>query len=372
MSWSISASKWNTVPSYRSEADQLDADILAAIERDDVDFNELALRIFAHQLRYNRPYARYCASFDVTLEAMPPSWEGIVPVPSAAFKDATLATFDVTRAALCFETSGTTRGESGRHYMESSELYDASLLAGFERLFVRDGTHLQYLCLVTNPSENQHSSLGYMMREVGSVIGAGETQWFLRNGELDVASFERAISEAIDRDQPVCLATTAFALVHVLDALEESRITYPLPEKSRIMETGGFKGRSRIVERRELYARACEAFSLPQERIIAEYGMTELTSQYYDDTDSLHASDVRYKISSPWLRARVVGPDGKTLPDGTVGSLVHVDLANRASCIAISTEDLGVAYGDRFVLLGREQGARLRGCSLTAEDLVTR
>ncbi len=106
-----------------------------------------------------------------------------------------------------------------------------------------------------------------------------------------------------------------------------------------------------------------ETFAVPNERIIAEYGMTELTSQYYDDPQ-------RVKRGPAWLRPRVVGPDGETLADGIVGALVHVDLGNRSSCVAIQTEDLGVATGERgIVLLGREDGAQLRGCSLDAEQL---
>jgi len=35
----------------------------------------------------------------------------------------------------------------------------------------------------------------------------------------------------------------------------------------------------------------------------------------------------------------------------------------------VQTEDLGAAVGDGIVLIGREQGAELRGCSLDAETL---
>ncbi len=48
---------------------------------------------------------------------------------------------------------------------------------------------------------------------------------------------------------------------------------------------------------------------------------------------------------------------------------MHVDLANRSSCVAIQTEDLGVQFDEGLVLIGREQGASLRGCSLDAEEL---
>ena len=369
--WSLTtAPKWSTVSSYRDEADDLDREIFATIRAaSDAAFNYLALRVFEHQLRYNEPYARYCASLGVTLSSMPEDWERIPPVPASSFKDARLATFSSSPTQLVFETSGTTRGDSGTHYMENATLYDASLLAGFKRFMLPDGKRLHFFHLVTDPAENPHSSLGYMMRLAGEKFGRS-VQWFLRNGVLDVSAFEKTLAPMVERGEPVCIATTAFALVHLLDALEARGHTYPLPAGSRVMETGGFKGRSRVVERSELYARTATCFALPPERIVAEYGMTELTSQYYDDVSTPVTFDARYKVAPQWLRARVVGPDGYTLPNGTVGSLVHVDLANRSSCVAIATEDLGVRYGDRFVLLGREQGAQLRGCSITAEELL--
>ena len=356
---------------YRAEADELDRELQATMRAwSDAAFNYLALRIFAHQLKYNKPYADYCAGRGITPNTMPESWEEIVPVPSAAFKEAKLATFDPYQAQLAFETSGTTQGESGVHYMETSTLYDTSVLASFKRFMLADGMRLHFLNLVPNPRENRHSSLGYMMGLVSEKYGRS-SHWFLSDGVLNAGDFEATLGPIVERGEPVCIATTAFALVHLLDALDERKQRYVLPPGSRIMETGGFKGRSRIVERTELYERACASFGLPPQRIIAEYGMTELTSQYYDDAKSLERSDVRYKVSPPWLRARVVGPDGQTLPDGIVGSLVHVDLGNRSACVAVATEDLGAAYGDRFVLLGREHGARLRGCSLSAEELLT-
>jgi hypothetical protein len=366
---------------YAEAARELDAEVLALIDRwhrhelpvSDAAFNDLALRIFAHQLRFNEPYARYCASLGVCLEEMPRDWEAIPPVPGAAFKEAALATFPVEDAALSFATSGTTIGESGRHYMESSRLYDAALQAGFDRFMLPDRMRLRYLNLVPNPRGNPHSSLGYMMGRVSERRGDGAAAWYLDGDALNVDAFIGDLEAAIERDEPVCVATTAFALVHVLDALRERRRYFALPTGSRFMETGGFKGRSRVVDRDELYTYAAERFGMSKNRIVAEYGMTELTSQYYDDVllvDRNESTPLRYKLAPPWLRARVVGPDGMILPHGTVGALVHVDLANRSSCLAIQTEDLGVQFDEGLVLIGRESGAALRGCSLSAEDLL--
>jgi Acyl-protein synthetase, LuxE len=365
------------VLSYPDESRQLDEKILLYMT--DGEFDELALAIFDYQLHYNTPYAQYCASLGVTREKLPASWEDIPPAPSAAFKEETLVTFNPHGAAAVFETSGTTRGEGGRHYMETTRLYDASLLASFQTFMLPDHAPLRYVNLVPNPAENPHSSLGYMMAKVSDEFGDGHTAWFISNGLLDVEGIIGELEGAVDYDRPLCIATTSFALVHLLDALESRNRYFALPTGSRIMETGGFKGRSRYVDRFQLYLATAERFGVRLGSIISEYGMTELTSQYYDDVflrQALEeATEPRYKTAPPWMRARVVGPSGKTLAHGTVGSLVHVDLANRSSCIAISTEDLGVefspsSYGRRIVLMGRDADASLRGCSLTAEDLV--
>ena len=356
---------------YRREAGQLDREISSCIEQRRVpDFNDLALRIFAHQLRYNVPYARYCAALGITPGTLPPSWEAIPPVPAGAFKEAALATFAPGRAALIFHTSGTTQGVSGKHYMESSALYDAALLAGFSDFMLSDApAPLRYMLLVPDPSQRPHSSLGYMMCIVAQTLGDGREQWLLDGDTLRTAAFVEAARRARKEGTPLCIAGTAFAFVQLFDDLQAGNTRHlQLPPGSRIMETGGFKGRTRTVERDELYASLAALFELPQDRIVAEYGMTELTSQYYDATFGA----VRVKRGPPWLRSRVTAPDGTTLPTGTVGALVHVDLANRSSCVAVQTEDLGIATdGGGIILLGREHGAQLRGCSLDAEQLRT-
>jgi hypothetical protein len=372
--------------SYESESAGLDASILGVIERwrtgsdllDDGAFDDLALRLFDYQRRYNEPYARYCSALGIVEGAMPATWERIPPVPAAAFKEATLTTFPAQRAALAFETSGTTQGRSGKHFFETPDLYDAALIAGFERFVLADGARLRYCNLVPNPATRPGSSLGYMMGRVSQTFGDGAAGWYVDGDSLDFEGFVSDLHDARQRKQPVCIATTAFALAAVLERCACGGIDLPLTPGSRIMETGGFKGRAKMVERGELYRAAAETFSIAEDAIVAEYGMTELTSQYYDAARPPFVEadlSVRFKRSPPWLRPRVVGPDGARLPDGVVGALVHVDLANRASCIAIATEDLGVTFsnprgGDAaLVLIGRERGAGLRGCSLDAETL---
>src|SRR5580700_7349104 len=331
---------------YESESSALDGEVL-----DDADFNDLALRLFAHQLRYNEPYARYCARLGLVSS---PNWEDIPAVPAAAFKEAALTTFDPHAAARTFETSGTTSGVGGLHYLETPALYDAALLAGFDRLVLRDA-RLRYFNLVPNPAERPASSLGYMMARISGERGAGRTGWYLHGDELLADAFEHDLRAAIADRELVCIA-----------AMTVRGVAFELPVGSCIMTTGGFKGRSRIVQPSELETRICTRFGISRGEIVSEYGMTELSSQYY------RAGTSEAYVAPPWLRTRVVGPERATLPRGTIGALLHVDLANRSSCIAVQTEDLGMETAEGLVLFGRDREASLRGCSLDAETLATR
>ncbi len=361
---------------YGEESGALDTDLLHVIhawqrhgaELDDRAFDHLALRIFAYQYRYNKPYAQYCDSLGVSAHAMPDGWEAIPPVPAAAFKDADIATFDPARAALTFETSGTTQGRGGKHYMETPALYDAALLAGYDRFVLPDQLRLRYFNVVPNPALRPQSSLGYMMANIGAHRGDGEAGWYLQGDSILTHAFVEHLHAAVEQRVSVCIAGTAFGLLALLDAFAAEDIRFSLPAGSRIMETGGFKGRTRSVSRDDLYKHLAMRFGIDASSIVAEYGMTELTSQYYDSIPS-RIQARRVKTGPPWLRTRIVDPGGKTLPDGIVGALVHYDLANRSSAIAVATEDLGCAVDGGFVLLGREEGAELRGCSLDAEDL---
>ncbi len=146
-----------------------------------------------------------------------------------------------------------------------------------------------------------------------------------------------------------------------------------LPDGSRVMETGGFKGRSRTVPRKELYAAIDSRLGIPSDRIVNEYGMTELLSQLYEP---VLTGGPRLHHPPPWVRTRVLDPATlDPLPPGREGLLCHFDLANLGSVCCVLTEDLGVehpeAEGHGFRVLGRNPGAEPRGCSLAMDDLMT-
>ncbi|MCB1035813.1 MAG: hypothetical protein KDD47_18470, partial [Acidobacteria bacterium] len=109
---------------------------------------------------------------------------------------------------------------------------------------------------------------------------------------------------------------------------------------------------------------------IPQGRIVREYGMTELSSQFY--SRALEGGDPDLFVVPPWTRVHILDPASlEELPEGEVGLVAVLDLANLGSALHVLTEDLGCREEDGFRLRGRASGAELRGCSLTAEELAT-
>ena len=151
--------------------------------------------------------------------------------------------------------------------------------------------------------------------------------------------------------------------------LIREKIRLKLPRGSRVMETGGYKGRRMAVARPVLVRRITERLGVPAFRVINEYGMTELTSQFYDvSLKNGKASSV--KGIPAWTRVLIVDPvTGRPVAKSRRGLIRIIDLANVGSCLAIQTEDEGRLVGSGFEILGRKKGADLRGCSLSFEEL---
>ncbi|MFT6590129.1 MAG: hypothetical protein ACJA2P_000973 [Rhodoferax sp.] len=98
------------------------------------------------------------------------------------------------------------------------------------------------------------------------------------------------------------------------------------------------------------------------------YGMTELSTQFYDAGNATLPS---VKSGPHWIKTRVVDPlSGHDVPAGMQGVLSHCDLGNFNSVTTLLTEDVGVVVEAGFLLLGRVQGSAAKGCSLAVEEFL--
>jgi len=199
---------------------------------------------------------------------------------------------------------------------------------------------------------------------------------FLDRGGLRVAELLEALEAARAEGEPVMLLGTALGFAALVEELEARRASVELPAGSRLMDTGGFKGRSREASRAELLDRYGRRLGIPPSHVVGEYGMTELSSQFYESSLAAYRKtgrtpEKRIYEAPPWVRTRVLDPDTlEPLPPGRAGLLAHFDLANAWTVAAIVTEDLGEIVPGGFRFLGRARGAALRGCSLATEELL--
>ncbi|HTJ00657.1 MAG TPA: hypothetical protein VL527_17375 [Dongiaceae bacterium] len=337
--------------------------------QDEVAFATLALELFALQFAHNPAYRKICEARGVALATVT-HWTQIPAVPTAAFKELELTCLAPEQRTAVFHSSGTTEQRPSRHFhcAESLALYETSARGFFNAHYAPE---LRPLILTPPPEQTPHSSLVHMFEMIrrdrnqpaSAFVGAlaADGSWVL--------NLERAqadLAQAICDDTPLLLLGTAFSFVHLLDALAEQNLKFRLPTGSRVMETGGYKGRSRTLPKAELHALISDRLGVPPAHIGCEYGMSELSSQAYD-TGKL--GEPTYGERSfhfpPWARAQLISPEtGRAVAVGETGLIRIVDLANAVSVLAIQTEDLGVRHPGGFKLLGRAQLAESRGCSL--------
>jgi len=218
-----------------------------------------------------------------------------------------------------------------------------------------------------------HSSLVHMFDTVRRRRGlpesvflgrlAGEGSW-----AVDFPAVLRRLEQAVAAGEALTLLGTAFSFVHLLDHLAAGERRFRLPAGSRVMETGGYKNRSRALPKARLHELIGERLGVPAARIVCEYVMSELSSQAYTVVKGGgrgpgdHPGHFHFP---PWARVHIISPEtGREAADGGAGLIRVVDLANVFSVAAVQTEDLGFRRGDGFELPGRAERAEPRGCSL--------
>ncbi len=310
-----------------------------------------------------------------------------MPAPISLFRDGCLirpAGGQGTSArSLRFESSGTTAAERAVHVLEEATFYDTAALAWGRAHVLSGALPSTWLVLVPDPAALPHSSLGHMLATFQRASEPKRVCWL---GVDQAAVAAKHLVELAKTRQPVAIFATAFALADALDALPREIVLAP---DSRIMQTGGYKGRRRALSFGELAE--CVDARLGPVSLWSEYGMTELASQLYapdprsastrlsaqSDTDQACSPTSPGRVLSfephyeapPWVRLTI--RDTRTLaalPQGREGLIQVDDLANVYGCASILTEDIGMLTEEgKLLLRGRAPQSPLRGCSLASE-----
>jgi hypothetical protein len=337
------------------------------------EYNTLALDMFRFQFQQNPSYRKFCQ-----LRRRSPlnvrNWTEVPPMPIQGFKELTLSCEPAEATEAIFMTSGTTNPEKkGKNYHPSLEVWDASMIPPFKRFVIPDKDRMTMYVISPAADLNRNSSLSRYLSLAVERFGTERSRFFFHEEGLDMPGLAEALQQSEREGDAVLLLGATFAYVHFLDYCAKQNLCLQLPEGSRIFDTGGFKGQSREVEIEELYARFNSMFGVHRDRCVNMYGMTELSSQFYDQTirSSLNGEADFSKTGSAWLKTRVLNPDTlEPAAQGEEGVLAHYDLANWNSSFAILTEDLGRCTETGFMLLGRLRGSEARGCSIAVDQLL--
>ncbi len=365
---------------------QLTDEIIAAIEGpaaawSEQRFDDLARRLFTLQAARIPALSALARARGLDPDGLS-SWRDLPAVPTLAFKRFAMFAGE-GEPEREFRTSGTSGQQPGRALFgpHGLQAMAASIRANARRMLLpEDAPATRILVLAPPPQAAPHMIMATGMAQLVAEHGLPGSRFLVGPDGLDVPGLLGELqASSTGEGPPLTLIGASFGFVHLLDQLEARDLRFSLPAGSRLMDAGGFKGRSREVSYDDLLTAFGDRFGLPPERCVNLLGMTELASQLYDCVLRDGAPTPRFKVCPPWVRTDVVDPATLApLPVGSRGLLRHVDLANVDHPFVVQTDDLGERLPDgpdgelRFRVFGRATADGSRGCSITVDELVGR
>lgn len=321
---------------------------------DSQSFVNLALKLFKFQLKHCEVYSDYVKYRGIDISAVD-SLEKIPFLPISFFKTNKILNKCVKQEAF-FESSGTTGENSSKHYVADTAFYKKIS----ENIFQKNYGSLEnyhFIAMLPSYLERGNSSLVYMVKHFIEQSNSSFSGFYLSDYEAVMDVLKKIIINKSD-SRKIILWGVTYAL---LEMLETGFDFTAFADRLIVLETGGMKGRRREMVKEELYSYLKAGFNV--KNVHSEYGMTELLSQAYSQSDALFFLPETMRIM-----LREVNDPFNYLPkkSNKTGGINIIDLANIESCCFIETQDLG-QYGEQegsFKVLGRFDNSDLRGCNL--------
>lgn len=311
----------------------------------EAEFLELCLQVYGYQFKHNEVYRRFSTLMGKepgnvrTLEELP-------FLPIETFKTEKVYC-EPGRHERLYTSSSTTGMGLSRHFVKDLGIYRKSSTYAFGAFL---GSADQYCIVSLLPSylERQGSSLVDMASWLHEASAHSESGFFLK----DFEGLKNVLLQNEARGQQSILLGVSFALLDFAEYFKHD-LKY-----TRVIETGGMKGRRKEMIREELHAILKGAWGL--KAIGSEYGMTELLTQAWSMAEG-------YFETPPWMKILIREPEDPLSFHGygRSGGINVIDLANLHSCSFLATSDLGRMHEDgTFEVLGRFDHSDIRGCSL--------
>lgn len=344
-------------------------------------FDSLCLEVFRAQYEHIEPYRKFC----IQRGANPGNVKthaDIPAVPVQAFKAAELFLYSKDRIYMTFRTSGTSKANPGvAHFSESgTDLSSCAIVKNSMTYLFPDAADTRFFLIAPPPAAAPHLTMAFGITEVMKNVGTRHGRHYMGKEGLRWDELFSDLDATAREGVPATLIAPSFAMVFILDRMGAEKRSYKMPAGSRVLDAGGFKGRSREISRAEMVAAIGEKFAIPAEYCVNTLGMSEIGTQYYDNNLKNHFARVKASVNKEnphWASTYVADPECgfELVKPGTAGKegpLVHFDLTNIDRALAVMTDDLGRYSGTGFEILGRISPGDLKGCSLTIEELLVR
>lgn len=314
---------------------------------------------------------------DLTLANLPcirRYWSSLgeeVGVPEGAFRGSPICWFS-SPVARVFRTSGTTGQNRGAvaYSPLGLDLMNASILESAKRFAFSGVESPVVVRLVPDARDAPEMIMAYGMSLIAQKLGHPDIGCsVIGPSGIDFEKLDRALDAAVSGGHPVVLIGASFGIVNVCDALEKRGRRWQLPRGSRVVDAGGFKGRSRVVGTDDLRGLAERTFGIPRDAMTNLFGMTELASQLYDSHDvGVGPLGERPKKGTDYVWASLRDP--RHLGARSDHGLVEVtDLCIIDRPHVVLSGDLGTRGSEGVAIVGRAERRVTRGCSLALEHL---
>ena len=325
------------------------------------EFNDLALEAFKSQCSRRESYRKYCVKRERTPESVS-NWRGIPLVPTRALDSQNRV------AAFSAETSQ----PADTDLTELNDLKAAVLDTAFSSAVPASMAHPAMLSLLPRLAEK--SPLTSVVGHLFTTFGGANSLRAIATTGLKTSEIRSWLGGSQRSGRPVVIVTSVEALRKLLDSLKRLDLRFRLPLGSTLVALDFTSilmpenSSQESIDLIHLIDRTSQWLGVPPEKFVGEYRPGRITTAFYSQAGPSSGRDA-YRIPH-WTRVRTVDPETlEEVAAGESGLIATLDLANIGSAIHVLTEDLGVADGETFRLLGRASPEQLFASAQLAGEM---
>ncbi|MEN3045308.1 MAG: hypothetical protein ABDH37_08890, partial [Candidatus Hydrothermales bacterium] len=231
-----------------------------------MDFSEeIFLDVFKFQYENNELYKKFCISIGKDKNKVK-SLDDIPLLPVRFFKLYEIKSYK-NKHKLNFLSSGTSEHLKSKSLYYDTEFLNKSILTSFEYFLLPDSLKANFYIFFEPFEIRKISSLSYMLTLVAKNFA--KNFYFIYNRK----QYEEIFKKLKREKSKVIILGTTISIYDFIIYLKEKNKKLKLKESSRIMDTGGWKGKKVYLSENNLLKIYNTFFGISEHYVVNEYGM---------------------------------------------------------------------------------------------------